>query len=294
MSNVVHDSEMLIQTVRIESTFESGMVSVGTGFPFTFCFKKVDEKTASGVRTIVTNRHVIEKKGERVKNGFLRLNKKNESNKCSFGDTVKIEFKGTEWVGHPSQSIDLCALPINKEVNRVEQSGDKVFYVSNLHALVPSNQQEWSRIGPLEDIICVGYPNGLWDEENNIPISRRGLTATYPKLNYLNKEQFLVDLPIYNGISGSPIFAYSYGHEFYESGGYAVGGKCLLIGILYAGLKYKKNEPGADLSQIPTEKSESAVKDLGSNLGVAIKSTKLKDFDSIFQKMMDEDEENSN
>jgi hypothetical protein len=34
----------------------------------------------------------------------------------------------------------------------------------------------------------------------------------------MNKEQFLVDMPIYPGISGSPVFAISYGNEYYESG----------------------------------------------------------------------------
>ncbi|MGI0032608.1 MAG: hypothetical protein ACRD97_04970 [Nitrososphaeraceae archaeon] len=113
-------------------------------------------------------------------------------------------------------------------------------------------------------------------------------------MNYLNKEQFLVDIPIFRGISGSPVFAYSYGHEFYESGGWGVGGKCLFIGILYAGLKYKEGEAGADLSLIPTDKSKSGVNELGSNLGVAIKSTKLKDFDNIFERMLDEEQKKNN
>jgi hypothetical protein len=283
MSNVVHDTELLTQTVRIEGTFASGKVSVGTGFPYTFLYKRIDDKTATGFRTIVTNKHVIESKGERVKSGFFHLNKKDEFNKCTYGNTVKIEFKGKEWINHPSEDVDLSVLPIDEYVSIIRQEGTIINYVSNLCEFVPSNEQEWSRIGPLEDIISVGYPNGLWDEDNNIPISRKGLTATYPKLNYLNKEQFLVDIPIFPGISGSPIFAYSYGQEFYESGGWGVGNKCLLIGILYAKLKYKESEPGADLSVIPTNKSIPEIYELISNLGVAIKSTKLKEFDKIFE-----------
>jgi hypothetical protein len=57
---------------------------------------------------------------------------------------------------------------------------------------------------------------------------------------------------------------------------------------LYAGLKYRKKQPGADLSVIPTDDSGSEPYELMSNLGVAIKSNKLKDFENIFMSRLDE------
>jgi hypothetical protein len=30
----------------------------------------------------------------------------------------------------------------------------------------------------------IGYPNGLWDEFNNIPFFMKGITATHPNINY--------------------------------------------------------------------------------------------------------------
>jgi hypothetical protein len=60
MSAVIHHTEGLIQTVRIEGRFSSGKISVGTGFQYAFLVKKLDEKRRRGVRAIVTIRHVIE------------------------------------------------------------------------------------------------------------------------------------------------------------------------------------------------------------------------------------------
>jgi len=74
----------------------------------------------------------------------------------------------------------------------------------------------------------------------------------------LIREEFVLDVPIFPGISGSPVYAMSYGNEYYESGGWAVGSKCLLICVLFAGLKYRVNTPGADLSVIPTDNRSSS------------------------------------
>lgn len=285
MLTVIHYTEGLIQTVRIEGRFPSGKISVGTGLQYAFLVKKIDEKRRTGIRAVVTNRHVIEKKGVRIKDGYFYVNKTDESGKCSYGNKVMVEFKGEDWIHHPSDNIDLSVLPMNERISKLEEQGHKLFFVSDLYEIVPSNAQEWSRIGPLEDIVTIGYPNGLWDEQNNTPIARKGITATYANLNYRNKEQFVVDVPIFPGMSGSPVFAYSYGQESYESGGLGVGSKCLLIGILSAKLKYKVGKPGADLSLIPTSDNKSDMYELLSNLGVAIKSTKLKDFENIFKDM---------
>ncbi len=39
----------------------------------------------------------------------------------------------------------------------------------------------------------IGYPNGIWDEANNMPIIRRGITATHPNFNYNGKPEFMID-----------------------------------------------------------------------------------------------------
>lgn len=51
----------------------------------------------------------------------------------------------------------------------------------------------------------VGYPDGIWDEFNNQPIVRRGITATHPKNDFNGKGEFLIDAVCFPGSSGSPV-----------------------------------------------------------------------------------------
>lgn len=221
---------------------------------------------------------------------WIFFNRRDDSGNCLYGDKVKVEFKGDEWLHHPDENVDLSILPVGPKLKKLGKNGENLFLSNDLYEIVPSNEDEWSRVGPLEDIVSIGYPNGLWDEHSNSPICRKGITATFPKLNYHNKEEFVVDMPIYPGISGSPVYAYSFGMEYYEGGGWGQGSKCLLIGILYGGLKYKIGRQGADLYLIPTTEDTAHVHEYLSNLGVAIKSSRLKDFENVLEHTLDDDD----
>ena len=60
----------------------------------------------------------------------------------------------------------------------------------------------------LEEILFVGYPNGVWDHVNLMPIMRRGTTATPIALDFEGRPEFLIDAAVYPGSSGSPVFIY--------------------------------------------------------------------------------------
>lgn len=60
----------------------------------------------------------------------------------------------------------------------------------------------------------IGYPNGLWDSVNNMPIVRRGTMATNISLNHNDKREFVIDAACFPGSSGSPVV-------LFNKGGYA-------------------------------------------------------------------------
>jgi hypothetical protein len=35
-------------------------------------------------------------------------------------------------------------------------------------------------LSPAEEILMIGYPNGIWDDVNNMPVFRRKIAVTYP------------------------------------------------------------------------------------------------------------------
>ena len=60
----------------------------------------------------------------------------------------------------------------------------------------------------LEEVLFVGYPSGVWDQVNLMPIMRRGTTATPMVLDFEGRPEFLIDAAVYPGSSGSPVFIY--------------------------------------------------------------------------------------
>jgi hypothetical protein len=80
----------------------------------------------------------------------------------------------------------------------------------------------------------MGYPNGLWDQVNNLPIIRRGITAVHPKFDYNYKTDIVVDIASFPGSSGSPICIFNQG-SYASEDGVTIGNRFMLLGILYAG-----------------------------------------------------------
>lgn len=55
-------------------------------------------------------------------------------------------------------------------------------------------------------MIFVGYPDGLFDTTNLLPVMRRGITASHPNIDYEGTPAFLIDASVFRGSSGSPVF----------------------------------------------------------------------------------------
>jgi hypothetical protein len=110
--------------------------------------------------------------------------------------------------------------------------------------------------------------NGLRDATNNMPIFRKGITATHPSLKWNSKNEFLVDVATYPGSSGSPVYLYE---DIKVVNGNLRYGKIRLLGIIYAVTLH--NATG-DIQQICLGKMR-AVTQIPNNLGVVIRSNEI-------------------
>lgn len=122
----------------------------------------------------------------------------------------------------------------------------------------------------------VGYPNGLWDKTNNLPIFRKGITATHPKYDYNGREEFLIDAACFPGSSGSPVLHLDVGN-YVRSGILYRGDRVTLLGILYAGPHYTISGE-IEIINVPTVQKPVALTRIPNNLGIIIKSHKILDF----------------
>ena len=174
--------QLSFSTTRIETEDEKGCIFSGTGFFFNL-------KVKDGiVPLLVTNKHVV--KG--MKKGVFRFTTadENANPKCTehFIITYENSFEKM-WIFHPKNDVDLCVLPILPLINDAKSKGKNLFYRCLDNDLIPT-ADNLSSVDAVEEIIMIGYPNGLWDSTNNMPIVRRGITATNISFDYNGKKEY--------------------------------------------------------------------------------------------------------
>lgn len=270
-------SELLTySTVKIETTLADGRMSTGTGFLFSFL-----RNGESSVPTIVTNKHVVEGAitGKFVINQMDSQGNRSNKEKILFN----IDKFTDGYILHPDPDVDLCIIPIASYLNQVQERKVKPYLFFLDSTIIPTGEQ-WSQLTPLEEIIMIGYPNGIWDQTNNLPIIRQGITATHPNIDYNGKKEFLIDAAVFPGSSGSPVFIYNEG-SYPVPTGLAIGNRVLLVGITYAVHQHTATGEIV-IEEIPTHNKPIALSRIPNNLGLVIKSTRLKAFESILQELL--------
>ncbi len=259
--------EQLIQTTSLILGLDSKTEKWKTGTGFFY----IDNELAPGSIFLVTNKHVVKDKKE----GILSFNSI-DRNKKIYGNEQKariVNFEN-EWIGHPDTTVDLCYMNINPIINAFKSKGIEIFTRTLSPDLIPSDSV-WSTMSVLEEVIMIGYPNGISDKTNNIPIIRTGITATPPKLNYNNKKEFLIDIAAFPGSSGSPIIVKRTPWKVKENS-FGVYPEYYFVGVLYAGPTYSPEIKELEFLRIDELADSLNLKtDIMINLGNVIKSSEI-------------------
>lgn len=149
---------------------------------------------------LVTNKHVIEK----AKTLLISLHTDIKKS-CYIIYTTELQ---NQIILHPQDKVDLCLIKLDEDnlsfiPDYINLGLTKMNYI-NESMIVTKEQCE--KLNYCEDIIMFGAPNTLYDNENNLSISYRGMTATHAGSKYRDLEEFMVDIPSYPGSSGSAIY----------------------------------------------------------------------------------------
>ena len=178
---------------------------------------------------------------------------------------------------HPDKNIDLCAISLGSSLKGIKDKGEIPYIITMTKNNIPSSAQ-WRFFSPIEKVNMIGCPNGLFDDFNNSPLARQGITATPLYNSYKSKPNFLVDMACYPGSSGSPILINDQGIFTDRKGdNINIGSRMLLVGILYAGPMIENN------GSISFKKNKSFSVQTTMHLGLAIRSDKLLAFDEHYQ-----------
>lgn len=152
---------------------------------------------------LVTNRHVAD--------GCISPSitiHENRIDRFHLGNKIQINLDDYKigWFFHKNINVDIAFIPIDNILNNLHKNGVDFYFKSISSKIIPNFEDEERRIDSIEDIIFIGYPRGLHDNKNLLPIVRKGITATSISINYEGIPCFLIDASMIQGSSGSPVF----------------------------------------------------------------------------------------
>ncbi len=259
-------------TVKVECTLNDGNTSLGTGFFYQFTF---DDGTSSTV--IITNKHVVDDSHT----GAFKITALDGSGKPNYKDQTIVTIADFEngWVMHPDDNIDLCLFPMSRVLSEMDKKGKKPCFAPIRASEMPEfdNMEIYK---PTEEIHMVGYPSGLGDEENNLPLIRKGITATPFYIDHNGETEFLIDCACFPGSSGSPVLIVNEGSYSLHKQPLQAGNRMVLLGVLYAGPEYDA-EGQIQKFKVPTNTVFST--SIPMNLGYCIQSKRILDFTPILE-----------
>ncbi len=151
-----------------------------------------------------------------------------------------------------------------------QQHNVDLFYRFIATEMIPS-QDQVDNIDALESVTFIGYPNGVWDSVNLLPVARRGTTATLLEVDFENRPCFLIDASVFGGSSGSPIFIFNQGIYSDRAGNTTVGSRLLFLGVL-AEVFYRTERNQLVVAPVPTQLSVQSEQREMIDLGIAYKA----------------------
>lgn len=259
-------------TTRIACKFSDGTEGTGTAFFMNLCLDGT-----SAVPVLVTNRHVVERS---TTGRFWLTLKKDSAEEPDYGKHHSFELDkfSERWLYH--KTLDMAVMPIQPLIEQGRQAGHTYFFAPLMPDMMPK-PEELADLPALLDIVLIGYPNGIWDEKNNQPILRKGITATHPELNYNGKPEFVIDAACFNGSSGSPVFLVELGRTISRSKGMMIGpSRVKLLGVLYAGPMHIAT---GEIRTVEIGQKNVAVTGIPNNLGYVIAARAIQDFEPLLK-----------
>jgi hypothetical protein len=191
-----------LNTVMMESTFLlEGPAAQGKTFGTVFMIGIPVPNTSPPVAKLVmvTAAHVLEE----VHGDFaiLHLRRKTDAQNNTWVQVpfqLRIRSNGIPlWKKHPLADVAAMDIQIPTEIT-IRPVTPSMF--------VDDDQLMKFDVNPGDDVRCLGYPLGVASNEAGFPVLRSGKIASYPLIPTEQTKTFLLDLRVFKGNSGGPVF----------------------------------------------------------------------------------------
>lgn len=260
--------KMLFNTVKLQTKSGSG-----TGFFFEFYFIK-----SGTVPVIVTNKHVINNNNLEEVRFSLHTSLEHQPE-----DNINVVFK-TQWLFH--DKFDLCFCLAGPLLNKIKSQERKEIYFTPITEDLIWDNKKLEELSAIEDVVMIGYPIGLQDKINNLPLFRKGFTSSHPALDFNDMGIGVVDMACFPGSSGSPILILNEnGYSDKSGNSYMGSSRVIFLGVLFSGPQFdSKGE--IIIEDIPTQQKVFSSTPSMINLGYYIKASAILDFKPLIEKLL--------
>ncbi len=168
----------------------------GTGFMYGYGVGPKDGKPQ--MRTfLVTNKHVL----EGLNSVILRF--ETSSGRSSEFNISLLQNGKSIWTGHSDPEIDVAVIPVNGDF--LEQQLGQVNVFSDHADCLVLNSPIANHLSEGDSIFLLGFPLGLVDKIENLPIVRGGTLARFKDCKAGRTKYFLIDSQNFPGNSGGPV-----------------------------------------------------------------------------------------
>ncbi|MFA5191307.1 MAG: serine protease [Verrucomicrobiia bacterium] len=257
------DQQMLFSTVRIQGSYTNSATTVsGTAFVYRY-----DLGTNQVAMFLVTNKHVV-KGVDRAKLTFV----KNTGGKPDFDTHESVSLRGLSgcFFGHPDQSVDIAIMPLWPLLTQIKQLTG--FYVRPLGKEFEMTAAYAEHMRANEQVAFFGYPLGVFDTKHNLPLVRRGYTASPVGIDFEGQKVFLIDAAVFPGSSGSPVMIETHIDESGTTNPTEI--RWRFVGVITAALEI--TDEGRVLSrEVPTALEQYVTIKRPMNLGVVTKAERV-------------------
>lgn len=271
------EDALVLTTVRISAGLTGAEpTSVGTGF----LYKVAHSATNIAKCLLITNKHVVH--GAEVVHFLIShaasvtdLNEQHQP--VGRQDQLfTMPLVGNLYL-HRDENVDLCAIDVTIPIGNLLGAGKKIRSMIIDASWLPS-EIDRKNMRTVEPVMVIGYPRGLFDSHNNMPIVRKGATATHPLAHYNNRRDFLIDVAAYGGSSGSPVFSFESPFYRQDDGTLAPGSKGQFLGVVW-GVIETTSEGTLHVVEIPSALTQIPLTKTSLNLAIALHGDLIRDFD---------------
>ncbi len=128
---------------------------------------------------------------------FLRI-ENNNSTYTKTAQKFEIRKNGKQsWINHNSADVAALYISIPKNV---------AINLLTVGMLGTDDIYEKIEIHPGDEFFCLGYPLGRESNKYGFPIARKGILSSYPVIPSKVVGSFLLDIKIFKGNSGGPVY----------------------------------------------------------------------------------------